>query len=188
MINCLVVDRLKFESVYVAHYSRMKRFAREYVVRDEDAENIVQDVFMDLWEKNLLLNTHSNLFSFLFTSVKNRCVDFLRRATVAKRASDYLQQEHDSLLELKLCSLESFDNMIFDEANLESVVQCAIDSLPEKCRQIFILSKIEGKKQRVIAEELNISINTVENQMAIANKKLKEMLKEFVPLLFSLLF
>jgi len=64
--------------------------------------------------------------------------------------------------------------------------QNAIESLPQKCREIFILNKIEGKKQKIIAQELNISINTVESQMAIAYKKLKEVLKDHVPLLIFL--
>ncbi|HCF82104.1 MAG TPA: RNA polymerase sigma-70 factor, partial [Porphyromonadaceae bacterium] len=60
-----IKNRIEFENIYVAHYSRMKRFAQEYVIREEDAENIVQDVFLDLWEQNLLLLTHTNLFAYL---------------------------------------------------------------------------------------------------------------------------
>jgi RNA polymerase sigma-70 factor (ECF subfamily) len=70
---------------------------------------------------------------------------------------------------------------------METVVVNAIQSLPEKCRQIFVMNKIEGKKQKTIAEELDISIHTVESQMAIAYRKLKEILKEHFPLLFFLL-
>ena len=62
-----------------------------------------------------------------------------------------------------------------------------IDSLPEKCREIFIKSKIEGKRQKDIATELNISLKTVENQMAIAYKKIKGELKDYLPLLLFLL-
>ena len=68
----------EFEKIYLSYYSRMKRFAQEYVIREEDAENIVQDLFLDLWEQNIELLSHSNLFAYLFTSVKNRCIDFLR--------------------------------------------------------------------------------------------------------------
>jgi RNA polymerase sigma-70 factor (ECF subfamily) len=82
--------------------------------------------------------------------------------------------------------LEAFDEQLFSEPDIETVIQSAIESLPEKCREIFILSKIEGKKQKAIAQELNISVNTVENQMAIAYKKLKEILKDYLPLLIFL--
>jgi len=88
---------------------------------------------------------------------------------------------------VKFQSLEAFDEQLFSEPDIETVIQNAIESLPEKCREIFVLNKIEGKKQKTIAQELNISINTVENQMAIAYKKLKEILKDYIPLLIFLL-
>lgn len=179
--------RTEFENIYVAHYSRMKRFAQEYVIREEDAENIVQDVFLDLWEQNLLLLSHTNLFAYLFTAVKNRCIDFLRHKTIVQKTTDKLQDDYMKALQIKFQSLEAFDEQLFSEPDIETVIQNAIESLPQKCREIFILNKIEGKKQKIIAQELNISINTVESQMAIAYKKLKEVLKDYVPLLTFLL-
>ncbi|OJV38271.1 MAG: RNA polymerase subunit sigma-70 [Bacteroidia bacterium 43-41] len=178
--------RTEFENIYVAHYSRMKRFAQEYVIREEDAENIVQDVFLDLWEQNLLLLSHTNLFAYLFTAVKNRCIDFLRHKTIVQKTTDKLQEDYMKALQIKFQSLETFDEQLFSEPDIETVIQNAIESLPQKCREIFILNKIEGKKQKIIAQELNISINTVESQMAIAYKKLKEVLKDHVPLLIFL--
>lgn len=178
--------RTEFENIYVAHYSRMKRFAQEYVIREEDAENIVQDVFLDLWEQNLLLLSHTNLFAYLFTAVKNRCIDFLRHKTIVQKTTDKLQDDYMKALQIKFQSLEAFDEQLFSEPDIETVIQNAIESLPQKCREIFILNKIEGKKQKIIAQELNISINTVESQMAIAYKKLKEVLKDHVPLLIFL--
>lgn len=181
-----IKNRTEFEKIYIAYYSRMKRFAQEYVIREEDAENIVQDVFLDLWEQNLLLLTHSNLFAYLFTALKNRCIDFLRHKTIVQHTAQKLQDDYTKSLEMKFQSLEAFDEQVFSEPDIETVIQNAIESLPEKCRQIFILHKIEGKKQKDIAQELNISINTVENQMAIAYKKLKEILKDYLPLLIFL--
>ena len=164
----------------------MKRFAQEYVMREEDAENIVQDVFLDLWEQNLLLLSHTNLFAYLFTALKNRCIDFLRHKTVVQHTAEKLQDDYMKALQMKFQSLEAFDEQLFSEPDIETVIQSAIESLPEKCREIFILHKIEGKKQKAIAQELNISINTVENQMAIAYKKLKEILKDHFSLLIFL--
>ncbi len=179
-------NRTEFEKIYVAHYARMKRFAQEYVIREEDAENIVQDVFLDLWEQNLLLLSHTNLFAYLFTALKNRCIDFLRHKTIVQNTAEKLQDDYMKALQMKFQSLEAFDEQLFSEPDIETVIQSAIESLPEKCREIFILHKIEGKKQKAIAQELNISINTVENQMAIAYKKLKEILKDHFSLLIFL--
>lgn len=182
-----IKNRIEFENIYVAHYSRMKRFAQEYVIREEDAENIVQDVFLDLWEQNFLLLTHTNLFAYLFTTLKNRCIDFLRHKTIVQNTAQKLEDDYTKALQMKFQSLEALDEQLFSEPDIETVIQNAIESLPEKCREIFVLNKIEGKKQKTIAQELNISINTVENQMAIAYKKLKEILKDHIPLLIFLL-
>ncbi|NCC74422.1 MAG: RNA polymerase sigma-70 factor [Sphingobacteriia bacterium] len=182
-MSTVTKKRTEFEKIYVSHYSRMKRFAQEYVIREEDAENIVQDVFVDLWEQNLLLVTHTKLFAYLFTALKNRCIDFLRHKTVVQHTAVKMQDDYTKALQMKFQSLEAFDEQLFTEPDIETIIQNAIENLPEKCREIFILNKIEGKKQKVIAQELNISINTVENQMAIAYKKLKEILKDHIPLL-----
>jgi RNA polymerase sigma-70 factor (ECF subfamily) len=88
---------------------------------------------------------------------------------------------------MKLQSLEVFDEQVFSDTEIETVIANAIQSLPEKCRRIFIMNKIEGKKQRIIANELNLSIHTIESQMAIAYRKLKEILKDYLSLLFFLL-
>ena len=77
---------------------------------------------------------------------------------------------------------------ILEEESIEQILSKAIDALPEKCREIFIKNKIEGKKQKEIAAELNISINTVETQMGIAYKKLKTELKDYFPLFLFLLY
>jgi RNA polymerase sigma-70 factor (ECF subfamily) len=177
----------QFEEIYLAHYARMKRFAAEYLLCEEDAENIVQDVFLNLWEQQFVLMSHTNLFAYLFTATKNRCLDFLRHKTIVRRTAEMLMDEQNLQLKMKLQSLEAFDEKIFSEPNIESIVQKAIETLPEKCRIIFEMSKLEGKKQKAIAAELNISIHTVENQMAIAYKKMKEALQDYIPLLIFLL-
>ena len=89
---------------------------------------------------------------------------------------------------MKYYSLEHFDLDILEEKSIEQILSKAIDALPEKCREIFIKNKIEGKKQKEIAMELNISVNTVETQMGIAYKKLKTELKDYFPLFLFLLY
>lgn len=154
----------------------------EYVIREEDAENMVHDVFLELWEERRFMGTHINLSAFLFTTVRNKCIDFLRRKTIELSAVEKMQEEYRIQLHLKYESLEAFDEKIFNENTIESIIDTALDELPERCRRIFIMNKFEGKKQKVIAQELNISVNTVESQMAIAYKKLKENLKDYFPL------
>ena len=110
--------KIVFEEIYISHYSRMKFFAQEYVILEEDAENIVQDVFMELWENSVLLSSHTNIFSFLFTSVKNRCIDFLRRKTVLQKVKEKIHSEEMHILELKLHSLEYFNDQVLSNSNI----------------------------------------------------------------------
>ncbi len=174
--------KIQFEETYVSYYARMKRFARQYIIREEDAENIVQDIFFDLWKKQLEFSSFVNLNGFLFMMLKNRCIDFLRQKTIEQQAVDEIQSEYIRTLKLNFESLEVLDNELLSDVDIDSIIQNAIESLPEKCREIFVMNKIEGKKQKVIAQELNISVHTVESQMTIAYKKLKEALKDHMPL------
>jgi RNA polymerase sigma-70 factor (family 1) len=179
-------EQIDFKNIYVTYYSRMKHFAQEYILSEEDAENIVQDVFLEVWNRREALIYHVNLIAFLFNSVKNKCLDYLRHKVIEEKAVMHIQEEFMRTLQIKYESLEAFDEELFSDDDIEAIITKAINSLPEKCREIFIKSKIEGKKQKEIAEELGVSINTIETQMGIAYKKLKEELKDLLPLLIFL--
>lgn len=171
--------RSNFDKIYVTYYFRMYRFAKEYVLFDEDAENIVQDVFLLLWEKRDVLDIQVSLMSYLFSLVKNKCLDHIRHRLVV--------EEYQQEFKAKLSSLEALNYTLTSEEDIERVLMEAINKLPERCREIFLKSRIEGKKNREIAEELNISASTVENQMTIALKKLRLELKDYLPLLLFLI-
>lgn len=175
-----------FDSIYINNFSRLFLFAKEYVLFDEEAENIVQDIFLMLWEKRDALRVDVSLTAYLFTLVKNKCIDFLRHQMVEQMYSENVKHEYNEELNVKLFALESFDHNFSSEEDIETLLRNAIDKLPERCRLIFIKSRIEGKKYKEIAEELNLSVNTVEGQISIALKKLREELKDYLPLLLFL--
>lgn len=179
---------IKFEDIYLSYFSKMKHFAQEYVVLEEDAENIVQDVFTELWEKREMLNMPINLIAYLFTTIKNKCLNHLRHKTIVNETANLLQKEYFITLRMNLNSLEAFDQNLFSEQDIEQIITKALNTLSPKCKEIFIMSKIEGKKQKQIAAELNISINTVETQIGIAYKKLRVELKNYLPLFIFLLY
>jgi RNA polymerase sigma-70 factor (family 1) len=176
-----------FEDIYIKYFSKMVRFAQEYVISDETAKNIVQDVFADFWEKRKDIAYGANTMAFLFVALKNGCIDFLRHKVIAQNTAEKMQEESMLALRANYDALDSFDQKLFDEEDIEQIVDRAIAALPDRCRMIFIKSKIEGKKQKEIAAEMNLSLNTVEYQIYIAYKKLKEALKEYAPLLAFLL-
>lgn len=172
-----------FEHIYLKDYLRLKRFAQEYVLVEEDAENILQDVFLEFWEKREVLINYSNPSSFLFIAIKNRCINFLKRKTIERKISNHIQEEYIRTLQVNLESLECLDIDLSQCDSIQKQIHEAINALSPKCKQIFIMSKIEGKRQKDIATELNITVNSVETQMSIAYKKLRENLKAYYPML-----
>ncbi len=164
----------------------MKYFAKVYVISAEEAENIVQDVFTELWGKREILTMDINLIAYLFTATKNKCLNYLRHQVVKRESATEIQEEYQLAMKASLNSLEVLDVHVFSQQNIEDVLNRAFEKLSDRCRQIFIMSKIEGKKQKDIAAELNISLNTVEGQMGIAYKRLRKELKDYLPLLLFL--
>ncbi|RGP18186.1 RNA polymerase sigma-70 factor [Parabacteroides gordonii] len=178
---------MDFENFYITWYSRVKYFARDYVLSEEEAENITQDVFLEFYQKRDSLDFHINIIAYLFTSVKNKCIDYLRRKLLEQEAAAKMQEEFDLSFRMKFDSLEAFNLEGLSEDNIKNIIEKALESLPERCREIFVMSKIEGKKQKEIAEDLGVSVKTIECQMTIAYKKLREELKNYLPLLLFLL-
>lgn len=175
-----------FENIYTQYYVRMKRFAQEYVLSEEDAENILQDVFLDFWEKRDVFLDYVNVIAFLFTAIKNRSINLINRRLKESEITANMQEEYMRTLQVNLESLQSMDDEVCRQEHIEELVRNAILSLPERCREIFVKNKIEGKKQKEIAAELNISVHAVETQMGIAYKKLREQLKNVYPLFLFL--
>jgi RNA polymerase sigma-70 factor (ECF subfamily) len=171
-----------FSRVYSIYFPKLVRFAREFVLSTEDAENIIQDIFIYLWEHQEILGSLSNLNAFLFVLVKNRCIDFIRQKKLVERKREEFEMVMDKELQLKMYALQQFDENALSADDIEVILNNAINSLPEKCREVFILSRMEGLKYREIAERLNISTKTVENQIITALRKLRVELKDYLPL------
>ena len=175
-----------FETFYITWYSRVKRFACSFVMTEEDAEDIVQDVFLQLYLQRDFFDASIPLISYLFISVKNKCLDFLRLRIAAQHAVDKLSNEYEADLRIRYESLEMLLVDFSEEKSLHLRLERALDKLPEQCRKIFMMNKLEGIKQKEIAQVLNLSVNTVETQMGIAYKKLREELKDVVLFLLFL--
>lgn len=172
----------QFVRLYEDSFMRWVRFAQTYIGSRKDAENIVQDVFLYLWEHCDILSKIENIDGFMFTVVRNRCLNFLKHQSYNASADD----SEELRRRLNIEALEQYESAFGALTDIDEDISRAIDALPEKCRQIFTMSKIEGLKYREIARQLEISENTVENQMAIALKKLREALKNHT--VFTILF
>ena len=165
---------MNFSELYLSYYSKLVRFAKEFVMSEEDAENITQDVFTYLWERQDSVDYVDNMNAYLFKLVRNRCLDYLKHKVYEQKYVENIQSSFEIELNLKLQSLDRFDSCLDSEGkDIEVMIRAAINNLPKRCRQIFLLSRLENLKYREISDRLGISVNTVECQMGIALKKLR---------------
>lgn len=172
-INQLVQDLKKgyepaFDYLFTTRYEDLCRFARAFVGSYDVAEDIVQDVFVRIWENNLKVSSNVSLDSYLYVAVRNGCVSYARR-----------QRPH--------VGLEALSGMETEEILPEDwkYVWDAVESLPEQCRVILKLVVLEDMKYAEAAEKLGISVNTVKTQMKIAYRELR---KKFTSGEISVLF
>ena len=162
--------RLKqYNTLYNSLYTSLCLFSNKYIDNLEKAKDIVQDVFIKFWNNNITFEDKVALKSYLYVSVKNKSIDYLK-------SKEYkLTQRVDSLDCFELESDLYFDKEFFME-EVSSAIEKGLKTLPEKCRAIVGLS-MNGFKNKQISEELGISINTVKTQKKIAYKKLRLFLK-----------
>ena len=178
----LTVKDTDFDRIYIIYFPKLVRFAQTYLLDREEAENIVQDIFLQLWESADRRLLQSSLNAYLFTIVKNRCIDALRKYDQQQDKRFQLSDLERKEFNFKLYSLQHFDDNHLTLPEIEQIIQQSIDSLPLRCREIFLLSRMEGLKHKEIAERLQLSVNTVEGQISIALRKLREALKNYMPL------
>lgn len=163
-------DKRAFESLFRKNYRPMVAYAFRFFGQMEPSENAVQDVFLKLWQKRTELEITTSLKNYLFRSVRNLCINRLEHRKIVSSYQKYIirtEAERNSYGEF------------FIEVGLKERIESAIKSLPEKRQLIFRMAREEGLKYKEIAEKLNISVKTVEAQMGLALKQLRDNLKEF---------
>lgn len=153
-----------------------------YLISEDESRILSKKSLFICWEHRDIIETLQNLNAYLFTLAKNRCIDYFRKEMVREVRKGSLSEIENRELQLKLYSLEAFDNDRLSDADIEEILNNAINRLPERCREIFIMSRLQNLRYKEIAEKLNVSPNTVENQIVIALRKLKEDLKDYFPL------
>jgi len=169
-------DKKAFESLFFGYYPKLSVFARKYVTDLDTAKEIVQNYFVDLYEKREQLDIQTSLNNYLYSSVRNRCLNYLHQQ---KLHSDHKEQ-------LKLF-IEESENDLFQKieaTELEYKIWEEVSGLPEQCKIIFKLSRKEGLKNKEIATRLEISIRTVETQISKALKVLRKNLKQYLKIFF----
>lgn len=176
-INALLAkrDESAFEQVFKTYYKNLHAYALTMVKDEDQAEECVQQVFYKLWERSESLSFSGSIAAYLYRAVHNESLNYLKHLKV--RSNHQMHVVH----RMKNEADHGSGKMMTRE--LETRFKEALNDLPEQCRTIFQMSRFEELKYREIADKLDISVKTVENQMGKALKILRAKLIEFLPLL-----
>ena len=171
-----------FEEIYNTYYPVLYNYALSITKAQITAEDAVSEVFIKIWEGRNDIVIDSSLKSYLFKSVYHQCLNMLKHIRVQDKYRDFFL--YHQLLDGDDTNYP-LSSIIENEIN--DILQKTIDLLPEQCRKIFIMSRIDNLKHEEIAQKLNISINTVRTHIHRALEKLRVELKDFLPIFLSLL-
>ena len=160
-----------FNQLFAEYYKVLSVFANKYVLDLETAKEIVQDFFVHLFESRHKLTITSSLESYLFSSVRNRCLNHLRHQKIHEKHIDVIKHTLETSVDLE-------SKMRATE--LENQIYQIVLGMPAQCQNIFRMSRVEGKKNGEIANELGISIRTVETQISKALKILRKNIQNYL--------
>jgi len=171
-------DAKAFECLFKLYYPRLVIFANRFLNDIDPSEEIVSDIFVLLWEQGHEINFTGTVSSYLFKSVQNRCLNYLKHQKIENLYVAYLERQQ--LLSETVSTAES----TYLEKEMTRQINLALENLPEKCREIFMMSRFDHMKYKEIAHQLNLSPKTVERQIGIALDKLRNLLKHVTYILF----
>jgi RNA polymerase sigma-70 factor, ECF subfamily len=164
-----------YEMIFRTFYQPLCRYAYSFLEDREEAEEVVQSAFITVWEKRKSIDIQTSLKSYLYRMVRNGCLNVIKHEKVK-------QQHVAHEMAVTEVSYESVSQKVY-ASELESKITEALKALPEQCRLVFQLSRFEELKYQEIADQLQISVKTVENHMGKALRIMREQLKEYLPLL-----
>ena len=171
-------DQEAFKELFYDFYPSLCVFAQRYISSPETCEDIVQETFYNLWKNRKKIEVTSSFRHLLITSVKNRCVDYLRKQSVRQ-----IHSERYSYHEIIDTPEE-----IYTIGELEEMLKTALDRLPPNVRKAFEMSRFENMTYNKIAEEMNVSPKTVEAYISKALSVLRVELKDYLPLTLLFLY
>jgi RNA polymerase sigma-70 factor (ECF subfamily) len=164
--------------LFRSHFAGLCFFAQKYVKDIDTAKEIVQDAFLSLWEKRDTIDMDRQVKSYLTMIIHNKCTNYLRD----NRKFDTNILQIENLLDVP--EYESTDSLVTGE--LKVSIESAINELPEKCREIFVMNRYENLKYQEIADKLQISVKTVETQMSKALQHMRPRLAAYLTVLVAL--
>jgi RNA polymerase sigma-70 factor, ECF subfamily len=175
-----------YREVFRLLYPRLKGYCKLFVSDENEVEDLIQECFITLWDKRETIDVQKRLESFLFVIIRNKCLNFLK---TQKFDSENISTDNLQIAELQY--LYQLDLAEKEEKSLEELLiqtfQESVNEMPAKMKEVFVKCKLEGKKQKEVAEELGISIKMVEKQISKAKKQIREQLLKKYPAMVVLI-
>ncbi|MFN8571288.1 MAG: RNA polymerase sigma-70 factor [Gemmatimonadaceae bacterium] len=165
-------DEQAFEEIFRTWYPTLVRIAGALLKDREQSEEIVQDVLLELWRRRDQLSGEGSAHAYLIRSTRNRALNAIRHAKIEKREAPYLASPESS-------PASAFADLEGEEIGV--ALNRAIDALPERCREVFRMSRMQGLKYTEIASTLGVSVKTVEAHMGRALRLLREQMAPWLP-------
>ena len=163
-----------FDVLFKKYYAPLCRFAVLFTKNNDNAEEIVQSFFVKLWQQRKNLKINSSVKSYLYSSVRNTALNYIKKEQTRSNYEEIYEDQKDK-----------FESIKPENEDFNKIFIKAVEQLPDRTKQVFILSKNEGLSYTEIAEYLEITAKTVENNMGIAFKKLREFLMPYKHLIYG---
>ncbi|MDO8928587.1 MAG: RNA polymerase sigma-70 factor [Bacteroidota bacterium] len=178
-------DQKALEFLFSIYFPRMNDFARNVVKDDGISQDIVQEVFVKVWEKKAEIES-LNIEAFLFRLVRNRCIDYIKHLKVVNNRLKeiHIASKYEELYRIDFVGNEPY---VLIEAELKRKIEKTIQDLPDRCREVFILSRMNGLKNKEIAEKLDINIKNVERHLSRALQSFRANFSEEFPIALIIL-
>jgi RNA polymerase sigma-70 factor (ECF subfamily) len=191
-VNSLVIKLAKgdtdaFNHFYRTYYKRMFNFANSYCRNEFVAGNIVQDTFLGLWENRENLESEINLPAYLLTIVKNKALNHFHRATIKTKVKENVQNHAMRELELRCSLLTACNPEEMFHSEIVKIIEKTLETLPNQCRKVIMMSRFEGFTHKEIASKLDISLKAVEYHITKALKLLRVNLKDYLIIIAAII-
>lgn len=156
-------DYASYNKLFVRYYSRLCYYVYRLLTDKEDAEDVVQDLFLTLWNNRSKIEIEENVSSYLYKMAKNLALNHIRT-----------KANYRSLLENQQDTLSYYEENHLETEEFRIILYDCIDRLPERCKEVLLLHRVKGLKQKEIADQLSISVKTIKNQIWSSLQKIKK--------------
>lgn len=156
-------DYTSYNKLFVRYYSRLCCYVYRLLGEKEDAEDVVQDLFLTLWNNRSKMEIEENVSAYLYKMAKNLALNHIRT-----------KANYRSLLENQQDTLSYYEENQLETEEFRIILYDCIDRLPERCKEVLLLHRVKGLKQKEIADQLSISVKTIKNQIWSSLQKIKK--------------